>query len=169
MGAVPKRATGRYGAVWGENASTLLDILCNVEDKQQLREKRVKREVWQELSDTLFSIGLDYSPDQIREKVKNLKNTFSEAKKGKHRGNGWEHFKSMEIIYDLPFDTAVTTPLVAPLGTTYSEYAEYFLLNLIDSLGFAYLLICLQLLHLCQLKKIQMLHFLCRTSCVSLK
>jgi hypothetical protein len=45
-------------------------------------------------------LGLDFSPEQIKEKFRNLKRVFAEAKVGKHRGELWDSFTAMRYLFD---------------------------------------------------------------------
>ncbi|XP_052131060.1 ubiquitin carboxyl-terminal hydrolase 36-like [Frankliniella occidentalis] len=45
---------------------------------------------------------LDYSDEQIKEKIRNLKRKFSECKRGVEPGESWEYFSAMSFINDSP-------------------------------------------------------------------
>lgn len=105
LGAACKaRATGKKGGVWDKSDGpiTLAFLgLCKIY-RAEFRTRIVTDVTYQKISDDLYGMGYDYSKEQLREKMRNLKRSFSEAKQGKNQGHLWNNFKDMSFIFDEP-------------------------------------------------------------------
>ena len=66
------------------------------------RQRIVTDETYHTISDDLFQVGYDYSKKQLREKMRNLKRAFTEAKEGKYQRSVWQNFQDMSYINE-PF------------------------------------------------------------------
>lgn len=77
------------------------------EYRTYFRVRFVKDEVYRKISDGLYENGYDYSHEQLREKMRNIKRAFNEAKNGKHGGLAWPNFNDMVYIYDEPIPEEV--------------------------------------------------------------
>lgn len=107
---MPERATGRTGASWPKECTvTFLQICLPYADK--LRCSSVPEDVYQHISDILFATDcckLNYSALQLREKVKTLKDYFSQTKKGKRGGRSWHFYALMEQLFDRPIEDSLS-------------------------------------------------------------
>lgn len=103
-------AQGAKGGKWKGNTSTLFLNEC-LPFRRDLRGLRVADKVFKDISDAMwYTHKLDYSWEQLKEKVRSLKRYFSEAKQGKHGGTNWPHYWLMVHIYDAELDVDVTIP-----------------------------------------------------------
>lgn len=99
------RASGKTGATWSKDNAQCFLKLC-LPFKVDFRKRVVPTSVWQTLSDQLYDGNLDYSPEQLKEKMRNLKRAFGEAKRGQHLGDKWEYFSLMRKLFDCPMSDA---------------------------------------------------------------
>ncbi|KAJ1522443.1 hypothetical protein ONE63_001633 [Megalurothrips usitatus] len=94
------RAQGKTGAQWNKEQTRTFLHVCGA-FRQSLRQRVTPLDAYQRMSDTLFSShGMDYSALQLREKIRNMKRSFAEAKNGKHLGSDWDFFRQMSFIFD---------------------------------------------------------------------
>lgn len=98
-------ASDKTGALWGdENTRKFLNAA--LPHRRELRKFRVPRDVYEEIAKVLNAQIKkekridEYNHAQLRYKVKTLKQTYGEAKQGKHKGDRWIHFWLMYYIYD---------------------------------------------------------------------
>lgn len=101
------RATGKTGGIWGkgEDPPTQAFLELCKKHRAQFRFRCVKDEVFQKISDELFyGPGFDFSKEQCREKMRNLRRSYADAKLGKHQGQAWIHFQDMSFILDEPIE-----------------------------------------------------------------
>jgi len=106
-----RRASGKTGAKWerkskrGEKCQDVLTFLnvCGP-FREKLRCPQVPIAVWKDVSDILFSkYHYDFSPEQLREKMRCLKYAYGQAKDGKNdKGRTWEYFKELCFLFDEP-------------------------------------------------------------------
>ncbi|KAK3929166.1 Zinc finger and SCAN domain-containing protein 29 [Frankliniella fusca] len=113
----PVRAQGAKGAVWKGNSATSF-LNCCLPYRKWLRHT-VPQHMWQQVSEDLFQLGLDYSWEQLKAKMKTLKRQFNEAKRGQHNGDQWIHYWLMSYIFDDQIGNGNTT--LAPEGFTGSK------------------------------------------------
>ncbi|KAJ1528186.1 hypothetical protein ONE63_008098 [Megalurothrips usitatus] len=115
---MPSRAKGKTGARWTkEDCRTFLHECLEYQKELQLRV--VPSFVYEKLSDKLWSVGLNFSAEMLKEKLRNLKRSYSEAKRGKHNGQFWEYYNDMSKIYDqcpTTADNCAGTSVVHHLG-----------------------------------------------------
>ncbi|KAK3929405.1 Zinc finger and SCAN domain-containing protein 29 [Frankliniella fusca] len=118
-----KRAQGKKGAVWRGNSTYRLLQLCSAYRKW-LRPKHVSELIWQTLSDKLYDSAdkLDYSWEQVKEKLRNLKSQYQKAKRGELGGEKWEHYWTMWYIMDDPIKVGEVT--LAPEGFSLTLLSE---------------------------------------------
>jgi len=103
-GDKPERAKGKTGAVWPRDKTKKFLETC-LPYAEQLRCTYVQESLWQHISDVLYATdcyGLNYSSQQLREKMRLFKNYFSNTKVGKFGGRRWEFFSLMEELLDKP-------------------------------------------------------------------
>lgn len=107
----PPRATGKKGGVWPKEATKcLFQVILSspVALRIGLRKARPAMEVYEEISLALYhkdSKLLNYSADQVKEKIRNLKRAFQEAKSGS-RTIQWEWYLDMNEVFDVGLDTS---------------------------------------------------------------
>ncbi|KAK3925308.1 Trihelix transcription factor GT-3b, partial [Frankliniella fusca] len=95
------RASGKSGAKWGKERTEILLDVC-IPYAEQLRVAYLPKEFWQHISDILFAmdpVNLNYSHEQLREKMRLLKGYHSQKERGKHGKTDWEHMKKMNILF----------------------------------------------------------------------
>lgn len=88
--------------MWGdENTRKFLNAALPF--RKDLRNFRVPQDVYVKIAKALNTQIKDKDPydvPQLRQKVKTLKQTYGEAKQGKHKGDRWPHYWLMYFIYD---------------------------------------------------------------------
>jgi len=102
VGVVPTRAVGKTGGVWAKQTVHKFLRLC-VPYRDNLNCPIVPKEFWMHMSDILFGMdseNLNYSWEMLREKMKVLKNYYSNCKRGKFKGSSWEFYSDMETLFN---------------------------------------------------------------------
>lgn len=87
--------------VWPGKTSDILLALCKPHRKE-LRRRNIPDNVLEDIRQSLSSMELQYSCDQIKAKLKGLKRMLDECKLGKHAGPKYKHFALLSFIYDEP-------------------------------------------------------------------
>lgn len=125
-------ANQKTGGEWkGLRTHSFLNAAC--EFRQQLRASRVKDTVYWTIAAKLLEVDKSYvySAAQLREKVRNIKRQFLEAKAGKHGGDTWEHYWMMVYLFEEDLNVANSSSLQqARMSTSVylpSELSDYHL------------------------------------------
>ena len=99
------RATGKTGGNWTDKETTNIFLDHCKPHRVLLRKAKVPKNVWEQISDSLWEIGVDYSFEQLREKMRNLRRYFAEAKNGLHNGRAWLYYSKMHYLHDAPMES----------------------------------------------------------------
>lgn len=100
--AKPCAKVAKTGAKWPGNAPSDLLSACLPYRKWLRIQPSVPVPAWVSVAEALKSKGYGYSWAQVKEKMRNIKRTFQEAKQGQHGGDHWMHFWLLTYIYDDP-------------------------------------------------------------------
>ncbi|KAE8739947.1 hypothetical protein FOCC_FOCC014558 [Frankliniella occidentalis] len=110
-----KSAGGKTGAQWKAIDCYRLLQICMPYRKWLRNTKTVPDAMFQLLASQLkVKHGYNFNQFQVKEKLRNLRNTFRNCKKGLGSGTNWENYWSMVYIYDDPIVEGDVT--LAPEG-----------------------------------------------------
>ncbi|KAK3928637.1 Telomerase component p95 [Frankliniella fusca] len=115
------RASGKTGADWPNDDSVHIFLRVCQQFSDELQCKQLPLKFWQKISDILYvSEKLDYSAEQLREKMRNLKRTY-EAKKKLYStssiiANRWPFLEDMHKIFDGACGLLPTSCVSVPRG-----------------------------------------------------
>lgn len=115
--AAASKSNKKIGAKWTKVTTEKLLNNC-LPYRKWLRMKTPPIATWEQITEALNGetniLGFTYTWQQIKEKLRNMKNTFNKAKGGQHGGDQWTSYWLMVYIYDSPIVEGDVT--LAPKG-----------------------------------------------------